>query len=214
MIDAVINWLEALAQQVDPAIFVFIGSFVEEIIAPIPSPLIMVTTAGLVRSLELGWWTVAWLMLVGAIGKTIAAYIVYVIADRAEDVLLIKYGKYFGLSHSAVEKVGRLLNRGIWDDVVLFLLRALPIMPSIILSAAGGVLKIDLKTYILTTFLGTIVRNWIYFAVIYFGLGQLESIWNTTQDSFTLIVVIGFALAVGLWLALRLKKRLEAKVLR
>ena len=92
MIDAVINWLEALAQQVDPAIFVFIGSFVEEIIAPIPSPLIMVTTAGLVRSLELGWWTVAWLMLVGAIGKTIAAYIVYVIADRAEDVLLIKYG--------------------------------------------------------------------------------------------------------------------------
>jgi membrane protein DedA with SNARE-associated domain len=214
MIDAVINWLEALAQQVDPAVFVFIGSFVEEIIAPIPSPLIMVTTAGLVRSLELGWWTVAWLMLVGAIGKTIAAYIVYVIADRAEDVLLIKYGKYLGLSHASVEKVGRLINRGVWDDVVLFLLRALPIMPSIILSAAGGVLKIDLKTYIVTTFLGTIVRNWIYFAVIYFGLGQLESIWNMTQDSFTLIVAIGLVLAVGLWFALRLKKRLEAKVLR
>ena len=55
MFEWLIAWLETLAQNVDPALFVFIGSFVEEIVAPIPSPLIMATTAALAHSLQLPW---------------------------------------------------------------------------------------------------------------------------------------------------------------
>ena len=54
IIDQIVTWLETLSQTINLQLFVIIGSFLEEIIAPIPSPFVMTTTAALAVVSKLG----------------------------------------------------------------------------------------------------------------------------------------------------------------
>ena len=213
MFDWLIDWLETLAQKVDPALFVFIGSFVEEIVAPIPSPLIMATTAALAHSLQLPWLEILWILIVAAGSKTLSSLLVYWLAFESEHLLVGRFGKYVGLSTEMIEGVGRWVGKGYWDELVLLLLRSLPIVPSIVVSAACGVFKIDLRTYLWTTFVGTFIRNGIFFSILYFGWSQAEVVWNLLDDRGELIALAAIALAGAAWLAWQMKGRIEAKVL-
>jgi membrane protein DedA with SNARE-associated domain len=213
MFDWLIDWLEALAQKVDPALFVFIGSFVEEIVAPIPSPLIMATTAALAHSLQLPWMEILWILAVAAGSKTLSSLLVYWVADKSEDILIGKFGGYVGLSTAMIEGVGRWVGKGYWDDLVLLLMRSLPIVPSIVVSAACGVFKINLRTYLWTTFVGTFIRNGIFFSILYFGWGQAEAAWNFLDERGELLALAAIVLAGAVWLAWHMKNRIESKVL-
>ena len=213
MFEWLIAWLETLAQNVDPALFVFIGSFVEEIVAPIPSPLIMATTAALAHSLQLPWLEILWILIVAAGSKTLSSLLVYWLAYESEHLLVGRFGKYVGLSTEMIEGVGRWVGKGYWDELVLLLLRSLPIVPSIVVSAACGVFKINLRTYLWTTFVGTFIRNGIFFSILYFGWSQTEVVWNLLDDRGELIALAAIALAGAAWLAWQMKGRIEAKVL-
>ena len=213
MFDWLIDWLETLAQKVDPALFVFIGSFVEEIVAPIPSPLIMATTAALAHSLQLPWLEILWILIVAAGSKTLSSLLVYWLAYESEHLLVGRFGKYVGLSTEMIEGVGRWVGKGYWDELVLLLLRSLPIVPSIVVSAACGVFKINLRTYLWTTFVGTFIRNGIFFSILYFGWSQAEVVWHLLEDRGELIALAAIALAGAAWLAWQMKGRIEAKVL-
>ena len=213
MFEWLIAWLETLAQNVDPALFVFIGSFVEEIVAPIPSPLIMATTAALAHSLQLPWLEILWILIVAAGSKTLSSLLVYWLAYESEHLLIGRFGKYVGLSTEMIEGVGRWVGKGYWDELVLLLLRSLPIVPSIVVSAACGVFKINLRTDLWTTCVGTVIRNGIFFSILYFGWSQAEVVWNLLDDRGELIAVAAIALAGAAWLAWHMKGRIEAKVL-
>ena len=213
MFEWLIDWLEALAQNVDPALFVFIGSFIVGIVAPIPSPLIMATTAALAHSLQLSSLEILWILLVAAGSKTLSSLLVYWLAFESEHLLVGRFGKYVGLSTEMIEGVGRWVGKGYWDELVLLLLRSLPIVPSIVVSAACGVFKIDLRTYLWTTFVGTFIRNGIFFSILYFGWSQAEVVWNLLDDRGELIALAAIALAGAAWLAWQMKGRIEAKVL-
>ena len=213
MFEWLIAWLETLAQNVDPALFVFIGSFVEEIVAPIPSPLIMATTAALAHSLQLSWLEILWILLVAAGSKTLSSLLVYWLAYESEHLLVGRFGKYVGLSTEMIEGVGRWVGKGYWDELVLLMLRSLPIVPSIVVSAACGVFKINLRTYLWTTFVGTFIRNGIFFSILYFGWSQAEAVWNLLDDRGELLALAAIALAGAVWLAWQMKGRIEAKVL-
>ena len=213
MFDWIIAWLEELAQNVDPVLFVFIGSFIEEIVAPIPSPLVMATTAALAHSLALPWAEILWILVVAAASKTLSSLIVYWLAHEAEHILIGRFGKYIGLSTEMIEGVGRYVGKGYWDDLALLALRSLPIIPSIVVSAASGVFNINLRTYLWTTFVGTFIRNGIFFAIMYFGWSQAEGVWNFLDERGELLVVAIAALAGAVWLAWHAKNRVQDKVL-
>lgn len=158
--------LISYADKVPLELFTLVGTFVEEVIAPIPSPLMM-TTAGSIAALQgkaMSYLLV--LSVIGAIGKLFGAWILYFFADKAEDIVLGRFGKLLGVSHADVEKVGKHLNGGLRDDLILIVLRALPIIPSSVVSVGSGILKINLKTYLYTTFIGTIIRDFVF---LYFG---------------------------------------------
>ncbi len=213
MFDWLITWLETLAQNVDPVVFVFVGSFIEEIVAPIPSPLIMATTAALAHSLQMPWLQITWVLLVAAASKTLSSLLVYWLAHKFEEVFIGRFGKYMGLSTEMVEGVGRWMDKGPWDEVALLVLRSLPIVPSIVVSAASGVLKINLRTYLWTTFVGTFIRNGIFFAILYFGWSQAEVVWTFLDERGELLALAVVALIAAVWFAWHMKGRLEAKVL-
>lgn len=168
-----LNLLDGLAETVPLPLFTFLGSFVEEIIAPIPSPLVMMLAGSLAGSQSQPWHYLFLLAGVGAVGKTIASYIMYLIADKSEDLILTKFGKFIGVTHKHVESIGRHLNKGITDDIVVFLLRAIPIMPTAPVSIICGIIKLNVRTYITSTFGGTLVRNIFY---LFLGFTSIEAV--------------------------------------
>lgn len=166
------HWLLATTNVIPLELFVLLGSFVEEILAPIPSPVVMTTAGAVVHARNLPWITLALIALIGAVGKTAGAWILYFIADKLEDALIPRFGHYLGVTHAHVEALGVKIGKGWKDDIFLLFARSLPIIPSAPISIASGLIKLDLRTYLWTTFAGTTIRNSLYLALGYLGLSQ------------------------------------------
>ena len=172
MIDQIISYLHFLSARLPLEWFCFIGSFVEEIVGPIPSPVILMTSGSIVFQRHYHWLYLIPLAIFASSGKTLASWVVYYIFDKAEDILLTKYGKLFGVSHKNVEKIGAYFN-GTWkDDLIIFIFRAVPILPTTTISAASGIIKLDQKSFIRATFFGFLVRS---IFLLYLGYAGIES---------------------------------------
>src|SRR3990172_1386506 len=88
-------------------VFVLVGSFIEEVIAPIPSPFVMTSAGAIASTLIKGVLYLVALALLGAVGKVAGAWVLYVVSDKAEDFILSsKVGKWIGFSHKEVESLG------------------------------------------------------------------------------------------------------------
>lgn len=197
IISPFIAFLHSIAAVVPLPVFTFLGALIEEIIAPIPSPIVMTLAGSLAATSGGVVGSLVTLAIIGSIGKTIGSYFIYIIADKLEDVVLSKFGKFLGVSHREVESIGKHLNKGWRDDIVLFLLRAVPIMPTAPVSLVAGLVKLNLRTYLVSTFLGNIVRNLFYLYVGFTSIGALESV-NEGLDSIENIgYVLIFALMAG-----------------
>lgn len=191
-----IDLLHQLSELVPLPVFTFLGAFIEEVIAPIPSPLVMTLAGSMAGSLGRAWTYLLLLALVGSVGKTIGSYIIYVIADKGEDIIMGKFGKYLGVSQKEVETIGKHLNQGWRDDIVLALLRAVPIMPTAPVSIVCGLIKLNLRTYIVSTFVGTLIRNVFYLYLGFTGVEALESL-NEGMDSLEKIGYLILLVAIG-----------------
>ncbi len=169
MFSALTHDLLALSQQVPLPIFTAIGSFIEEIFSPLPSQAVMVFAGSLARAVRTGQVVLMLMALTAAVGKTLGCLLYYVFADKIEDIVVPRYGKYIGISHEQLEQVGKKLGRGWADDVALLLLRLIPAVPSSPVSVACGLIKIDLRTFIVTAFIGSFFRSWMYLLIGFYG---------------------------------------------
>jgi membrane protein DedA with SNARE-associated domain len=172
----IIEYLHTFSQTVPLPIFVTVGAAIEEIIAPIPSPLVMTLAGSLSAAAGSHWLTLVYLAVIGSLAKTIASYIVYVVSDKAEDLVLGKFGKFLGVTHKEVEKLGSQLSGGWRDELVMLALRAVPIIPTAPVSIIAGLLKIKLPTFFWTTAVGYAVRNYFYLYLGATSIGALESL--------------------------------------
>lgn len=182
MIRQMTQFLMDWAQTVPLEWFTFAGSFVEEIVAPIPSPLVMTLTGSIAAAQSRPLEALLLLSIIGAAGKTCGAWIVYVIADKAEDLVFKRLGKFIGISHEEVVRLGKRFSGSPKDYLLMFVLRALPVMSTALVSVGSGVIRIRPRVYLVGTFLGTIVRDFFY---LYVGWSGVEAYhrWVTGFDS-------------------------------
>jgi membrane protein DedA with SNARE-associated domain len=197
-ITQITQWLEALIDKVPLPLFVGLGAFLEEVIAPIPSPSLLTLTGSVAASKGLVMYDLLLLSILGAIGKALGGWILYYLGDVAEDVILKKWGKFFGISHTHVENFGKRFHKGHWDIWVLTAIRALPIIPSAPVSIACGIIKLDLKVYLLGTFLGNIPRNLIFMYLGYSGVQIVSQLINHLDRTESLVQLAIFASVLGL----------------
>jgi membrane protein DedA with SNARE-associated domain len=186
------NMVVGLVQTLPLEWFVFVASFIEEVVAPIPSPTVMLIAGSVAQYQERTLFMLIPLILIASVGKTLGALVVYIISDKAEDVVMHKFGAYFGVTQEDVTKLGSKLGKGKRDYFIMTLLRALPIMPSVILSVGSGLLKIPLPIFIFSTFFGTLVRDGLYLYAGYIGTAALGNFVATTM-SLESVVQVGFA---------------------
>lgn len=195
-----IIYLNEISKTIALPWFTFFGSIIEEIVAPIPSPVVMTLAGTIAASQNQSWLYLLLLSIMGSIGKTVASCVMYFIADKSEDLVLGKFGRFIGINHQQIESIGKHLNKGKRDYIAIFLLRAIPIIPTAPVSIIGGLVKINIKTYIISTFLGTIVRNLFYLGVGYTGINATGSLITQIED-FEIIgyigIIIGSLMALG-----------------
>lgn len=194
----IIEYLHSFSQTVPLPIFVSVGAAIEEIIAPIPSPLVMTLAGSLSAAAGSHWLTLLYLAVIGSVAKTLASYIVYMVSDKAEDLVLNKFGKFLGVNHKEVEKLGSQLSGGWKDDLVMLALRAIPIIPTAPVSIIAGVLKIKLLTFFWTTAVGYTIRNYFYLYLGATSIGALESLNEGLGSVEKIGYLILFVLLVGI----------------
>lgn len=176
----------------------FLGGLIEEIVAPIPSPFVMAAVGSAAFAQGKGWLALVVLAFTGAVGKTLGAWVIYLIADKLEDVFVGKWGKFFGVSHREVENIGKRFDGSWKDDFALFILRALPIVPSSPISVVCGIIKIRMRTYLLSTLAGNFIRGLIYIYFGYSGVSAYQSLLSGLDSMESIIQILVFACLAAL----------------
>ena len=200
LITPIITYLEKLAQYVPLEVFTIIGTFLEEVIAPIPSPFVLTTAGSITKAQNNPISYILFIAVIASISKTFGGWLLYILTDKIEDVFTSKFGKFIGISSNDVEKIGGYFNGGKKDWLVLFILRSLPIFPSSPISITSGLIKIRMKTFLITTFTGTIVRNLCYLYLGYAGLAASEEVMAGLNKSETIGMVIIVIMVAGILL--------------
>lgn len=202
--DKIIELLEQYGSQLPLELFVFVGCFVEEIISPVPSFIVLVPAGAAALLQNVGWWYLLVLATIGAVGRLLAAMILYVVADKGEDWLFSNGRRVFGVTHQQLERLGRRFSGSSRDYVLLFLLNALPMLPTSMLSLACGFIKIKFGMFVVATFIGSAVNAAIYLGVGYAGS---EAVARLNDLNTTLQVAGGVvAAALVIWYVVRRKR--------
>jgi len=170
----IVNWIMESIRAYGPW-SVFIGVIIESVIVPIPSPLIIMGAGFVLISADLKFFEalgpiVLQIVLPGSIASTLGAYIGYGIGYFGGKPMIDRWKGFLGFSWGDVEAMERRFkDSGIKASI--FFLRAVPIFPLSVISAAAGLLRLPLKPFSLWTFYGTIPRC-LLLAYLGWGLGE------------------------------------------
>ena len=156
-----------IISQIPVELIVFFGSIIEEIFPPLPSPLLLIITKMATYNQEFSVLHILLLTSIATFGKTIGSFFLYFLADKTEDLIIGRFGKWFNISHRNIESIGKRFT-GSWKDIiVLIFLRAIPIIPTTPVSLVCGIIKLNIRTYIVSTFIGSLIR---IFLILYLGV--------------------------------------------
>ena len=179
-------------------LFVFLGSFIEEVIAPIPSPAVMIAAGSAAAVQQYSFFETALLSITGALGKAAGAGVVYIIAYKLEDAIVGRLGSFFGVDTKKLDAFGSKLT-GTWKDYgILLALRVAPFIPSAIISIGSAVVRVPFTMFIITTFVGTIIRDGIYLYVGYTGTKTFSSFLHTANSLEGYLTIAAIICAAGL----------------
>ena len=171
---------------------VFGAGIIEQIIVPIPSPIVpmgggfflIAKKISFVNALFETFFKVA---IPFSLGSTLGATMVFLITYKGAMYVIDRFEKFFGFGQKDVEKFKRKYFKGRADEMTIFALMAIPVIPSVLVSAVCGVMQIPPYEFYLFTFLGLIVRGIVlgmlgwWFGEAYLqmaeGVNKLESIF-------------------------------------
>ena len=206
----ILNWIIDSIRAYGPW-SVFVGVIIESVIVPIPSPLIIMGAGFLLISAELSFLQafapiMLQIVLPGSIASTLGAYIGYGIGYIGGKPLVERLQNFLGFSWSDVEAMEHRFREG-QVNTSLFFLRALPIFPLSVISAAAGLLRLPIRQFTLWTFYGSIPRC-LFLGYLGWGLGEpYQAIAKGIDKVETIIslLLLGLIFALILWLRWRVR---------
>jgi membrane protein DedA with SNARE-associated domain len=180
---------------------VLFATTIEETFAPIPSTLVVFTsslfmTRGL-HGQEALFVIFFKIMLPASLGLTIGSLVPYFIARIGEKVAIDRFGKFFGITWSTIEKLQAWTKKTSSDEVIIFFSRAIPGLPSLAVSIVAGLARIGIWEYVIYTFLGGLVRSFLIAMAAWWGgreaRGIIEMAGNIQNTLLltVLVVVLG-----------------------
>ena len=161
MISSLTQWIMELLRSHGP-MSVFVGVIIESVIVPIPSPLIIMGAGAILIDPSISIFQAFPLILMkivvpGSIASTIGAYIGYGIGYWGGKPLIQRCERFLGFGWEEVSSMERQLVEG-KAGLVIFSLRALPIVPLSLISAAAGTVRMPVYPFTIWTLMGSVPR--------------------------------------------------------
>ena len=195
------------------AISVALAGLIEQVIVPIPSPVIpMAAGFFFVPQDVVGLWPIVKNLVFRAaipftIGSTIGSTMVYLAAWFGGKWLINKFSKWLDFKWSDVEAIKAKFFKGkVYDELVIFISRAIPIVPSSLISAVCGAVRINPVSYYLFTALGLFVRGVL---LGWLGWQSGEALFSVSEgiDRWETLMTIGIVIVTALVLGYGYLKR-------
>jgi membrane protein DedA with SNARE-associated domain len=210
----ILNWIMDSIRAYGPW-SVFVGVIIESVIVPIPSPLIIMGAGFVLISPELGILEalvpiLVQIVLPGSVASTLGAFIGYGIGYLGGKPLVERWERFLGFSWSDVEAMERRFRAG-QVNTSIFFLRALPIFPLSVISAAAGLIRLPLKQFSLWTFYGTIPRC-LFLGYLGWGLGETYrniALGIDRAEAVVSMLLVAAAIALVLWLRARVRRTMH-----
>lgn len=206
----IVNWIMDSIRAYGPW-SVFVGVIIESVIVPIPSPLVIMGAGFILISPQIGFvdaLTPILLLIVlpGSVASTLGAYIAYGIGYLGGRPIVERWRGFLGFGWEEVETMERRFHAG-QVNASIFFLRALPIFPLSVISAAAGLIRLPLKQFTLWTFYGTVPRC-LFLGYLGWWMGETyHHIAYGIDKAETVVSVILILAILGLNLWLRAKVR-------
>ena len=179
---------------------VFIGVMIEQVIVPIPSPMIIMGAGAILISPELSilnaFLQILWLIVLpGTIASTLGSYIGYTISYYGGKALVIRFQRFLDVDWNQIERLEKRFQ-GKKEAWSLFLARAIPVFPISLVSIFSGLFRIPIRPFTLYTFLGSIFRCFFLGFVGWWAGATYEKVAGHL-DSLETIISILMLIAMG-----------------
>lgn len=198
---------------------IIIAGLIEQVVVPIPSPLVPMAAGFLFVPKEfLGVLPLLKEILFKAaipfsIGSTIGSTMVYLIAWFGGKWLIEKFHKWFDFEWHDIERIKEKYFHGKFtDELLIFVFRAIPVVPSSLISAVCGAIRIRPFDFYFFTWLGLLVRGML---LGWLGWQSGEALFAVSKglDRWEMIlsmVILGVAGLLLLWAYSKRKKWLAS----
>jgi membrane protein DedA with SNARE-associated domain len=182
---------------------VLLATLLEEIIAPIPSALVPLAAGFFLlpahgNFIEITYQALFVVALPVALGITMGSLAIYGIGYWGGKPVIEKNEKWLGINWKDLERTQNKLTRGKGDEVILFILRVIPVIPGVAISGFCGVARYPLKTFAVITFLGAFIRAFVLGIIgWYVGVAYIiysETVSKTEKYIFIALIILAMLL--------------------
>jgi membrane protein DedA with SNARE-associated domain len=181
---------------------VFIGVMIEQVIVPIPSPVIIMGAGAILilpgLSIPNAFLQILWvIVLPGTIASTLGSYIGYTISYYGGKALVVRFQRFLDVDWDQIERLERRFQ-GKREALSIFLSRAIPVFPISLVSIFAGLLRIPIRPFTIYTFLGSIFRC---FFLGFFGWWIGATYEKVASRLNSLETIVSIAMLIGMGVA-------------
>jgi len=208
LISEITQWIMNL-MRAHGQLSVFVGVMIEQIIVPIPSPLIIMGAGAILipsgLSIPQAFLQILWLIVLpGTIASTLGSYIGYLISFYGGKALVIRFQRFLDVDWKEIENLEKRFQ-GKREALTIFLSRAIPVFPISLVSIFAGLLRVPIRPFTLFTFLGAIFRCF-FLAFVGWWIGATYERVANQLDSAETIVSVAMLIAMVAALGFLYKK--------
>jgi len=146
---------------------VFLATFIEEVIAPIPSGLVLFSLGSLFFFQEnFSLWLIFKIILLFALpaslGATLGALPFFLASYFIGKPFIDRFGRLIKISWQDIERIESFLHKSQREVLVLFSLRVFPVVPNTAINVFFGILRFHLLKFLIISFLGNLIRATLF----------------------------------------------------
>lgn len=180
----------------------FLGGLIEQIIVPIPSPIITMAGGAFLISQNQSFLNILTQIFIKvsapySIGAVIGTSMVYLIAYFGGKPIIDQFGKYIGISWNLIEKVRSDFKKTIADELFILISCVIPVVPVSLVSGFCGGFKIKPAKFYPMVFIALLIRATIL-GYIGFSMGEtFTSLAHGLDKIESILTFVGAGLLLG-----------------
>lgn len=194
MIEQLVAYIQSLIAAYGPW-GVLLATIIEEIIAPVPSAIVPLAAGffllpGDMAFIEVVARIIFVIALPVTVGISMGSVAVYALGYFGGKPIIERSKKITGISWVDVEKIEARISGGRTDELTLFVLRLIPIVPGVAISGFCGLVRYSFKKFLIITCVGAFIRA-LALGIVGWRVGELYTRYATVISGFEKQILLG-----------------------